>query len=165
MERKPVIRVIVHEDYKSVEQLQQDRPNSDLALVQFAGELPAGYAPTSWINVFTPTTDRFWLYVAGYGVSDLAQADSGELRFSKVTIENAILNKEQSFFQGNQSDGFGICKGDSGGPAYMKIQNEFYVIGVVSAIQGGCKGTSFLNQTLYYANWIQQSLTRLLIPN
>jgi len=49
------------------------------------------------MNSFSPSIDRFWLYVAGYGVSDEVKADFGELRFSRVTIEGALLNQSQSF--------------------------------------------------------------------
>lgn len=162
MEQKPVTKVIVHEDYKSFDVPGLNKPNSDIALVQFAGDLPAGYAPTSFIDTFNPSVDHFWLYVAGYGVSSDRIFDAGELRFSRVTIENALFNANQSFMRGNQSMSEGICKGDSGGPAYIKIQDEFYVIGVVSAIVDGCTGTSYFNQTLFYNEWIKINLSTLL---
>lgn len=160
-ERKKVTKVIVHENYKSFDLPKLNGPNFDLALVQFEGQLPSDYKPTTWIETFSPTTDRFWLYVAGYGVSDEIKADSGELRYSRVTIENAIQLTNQSYLVGNQSNAEGICKGDSGGPAYIRIQNEFYVLAVVSGIQGGCLGTSYFNQTLFYKDWIRSNL-RLL---
>ncbi len=160
-ERKQVTKVIVNENYKSFDIPGVNNPNYDLALVKFAGGLPPVYKPTSYIDTFRPGTDRFWLYVAGYGISDEVKADSGELRISKVTIESALINAGQSFMQGNQAKGEGICKGDSGGPAYIRLQDEFYVIGVVSAIKGGCLGTSYFNQTLFYQTWIKENLTRL----
>lgn len=161
MARKRIIKAVVHPNYKSFEIPKFNKPNWDLALVKFEGDLPEAYHPTTWINSFFPGADRFWLYVAGYGKSDTDQDDSGELRFSRVTIEKAMLTANESFMQGNQSPGEGICKGDSGGPAYIKIQNQFYVIGVVSAIVGGCRGTSYFNQTLFYQNWISETLSSL----
>lgn len=161
MEFRPIIDKIIHEDYKSFDLPKVNQPNSDLAVIKFTGKLPGGYTPTKWINSFTPGVDRFWLYVAGYGVSDEAKADFGELRFSKVTIENALLNTNQSFMTGNQSAGQGICKGDSGGPAYIKIKDEFYVVGIVSAIAGSCTGTSYFNQSQFYKDWIQENSHKL----
>ena len=163
--RHQVVRVLINEDYKLFDIPKVNQPNSDLALVQFEGPLPEGYAPTSYINTFQPQVDQFWLYVAGYGVSDEAKSDTGELRFSKAIIENALMNSAQSFMQGNQAGGFGICKGDSGGPAYIKIKDEFYVLGIVSAIVGGCNGTSYFNQTLFYQDWVQKSLSLLSVSN
>jgi len=158
MARKRIVKAVIHPNYKSFDVPKFNQPNWDLALVKFEGDLPEGYSSTTWINAFSPSVDRFWLYVAGYGKSDTDQDDSGELRFSRVTIEKALLTANESFMQGNQSPGEGICKGDSGGPAYIKIQNHFYVIGVVSAIVGGCRGTSYFNQTLFYQNWISETL-------
>ena len=157
LERHQVTKVSVHENYKNFAIPTAQQPNDDIALIQFAGPLPELYKPTDWISSFTANQDRYWLYVAGYGVSSELAFDTGELRFSKVIIENAT----QSFLQGNQSAGQGICKGDSGGPAYIKIENRFYVLGVVSAIVGGCKGTSYFNTTVFYDDWIQTQLKNL----
>ncbi|MBC7465117.1 MAG: trypsin-like serine protease [Bdellovibrio sp.] len=161
VEFRPIVKKIVHEKYKSFDIPKVNQPNNDIALVKFSGVLPAGYVKTKWINSFTPSIDRFWLYVAGYGVSSESAADFGELRFSKVTIENAKLNTGQSFMIGNQSTGEGICKGDSGGPAYIKIKDDFFVVGIVSAISGSCMGTSYFNQTQYYNEWIQENIIQL----
>lgn len=159
--RRPVVRAIVHENYKKFDLPKVNQPNWDIALVQFEGELPAEYQPTTWVASFSFSLDRFWLYVAGYGITQDGKDDSGELRFSRVIIEEAKSVATQSFLKGNQSGGEGICKGDSGGPAYVKIKNQFYVFGIVSAIVGGCRGKSYFNQTLYFQDWIQKSLDGL----
>lgn len=161
-ERHQVTKVKVHEGYSHFDIPFANQPNNDLALVQFVGDLPAGYKPTTWMRSFYPRRDRFWLYVAGYGVSDETKADSGVLRFSKVIIENALLNAQQSFMKANQSSGQGICKGDSGGPAYIKLNGEFYTLGIVTAIVGGCLGTSYFNQSVFYNDWIEKELRSLL---
>jgi len=160
MQFRPVVDVAIDlANYKTFDLPSQNKPNYDVALVRFSGDLPAGYTPTKWITSFTPKENRFWLYVAGYGVSDIDLADSGELRFSKVTIENFFST--QSFMVGNQSSGEGICKGDSGGPAFIKIKDQFFVVGIVSAIQGGCTGNSFFNQTQFYSDWIAENSAKL----
>lgn len=161
LEQHPVVAKIVSADYRSFDIPKVNAPNNDIALIKFSGNLPAEYKPTTWITSFTPSENRFWLYVAGYGVSSEPAADSGELRFSKVTIENNLLNLSQSFMTGNQSNGEGICKGDSGGPAYIKKGNQFFVVGIVSAIAGSCAGTSYFNQTQFYNTWIQDNLDTL----
>jgi secreted trypsin-like serine protease len=161
-ERHQVTNVKVPDDYKSFNLPFVNQPNNDVALVQFAGALPAAYKPIPWMSSFIPNQDRFWLYVAGYGVSNEELGDTGELRFSKVVIEDALLNAQQSFMKGNQSNGQGICKGDSGGPTYIKFKNDFYVLGVVSAIVGGCTGTSYFNKTVFYDAWIQEEYLKLL---
>lgn len=158
LERRAVVGAIVHRNYKKFDLPKLNQPNDDLALVKFEGVLPNDYRPTSLVTQFVSNQDRFWLYVAGYGVSDEDAGDNGEIRFSRVTIEHYLLHANQSFMVGLQSNGEGICKGDSGGPAYIKIESEFYVLGIVSAIQGGCRGTSYFNQSLYYLEWIKKNI-------
>lgn len=159
--RRSVVKAVVHENYKAFDLPKFNQPNWDIALVQFEGDLPVEYRPTTWVASFAFSLDRFWLYVAGYGITQDGKDDSGELRFSRVIVEEAKSVATQSFLKGNQSGGEGICKGDSGGPAYVKIKDQFYVLGIVSAIVGGCRGQSYFNQTLYFQNWIQQSLSQL----
>lgn len=162
LERHAVVDKIIHESYKKFDLPKFNAPNYDLALVKFSGDLPEGYQPTTWINSFNTTADRFWLFVAGYGDSQENKGDVGEIRFSQAIIENNHLNANQSFMAGNQSFAKGICKGDSGGPAYIKKDNKFYVLGVVSAVTGACFGTSYFNQTQFYNEWIQDSLKTLV---
>lgn len=160
--RLKAVNSIVHEKYNSFNVPQLNQPNWDIALIRFEGNLPPEYKPTVWMSSFTPNIDRFWLYVAGYGKSADKKDDTGELRFSRVTIEQALFNINQSFLQGNQNNGEGICNGDSGGPAFIKIQDRFYVLGITSAIVRGCQGTSYFNQTTYYKDWIESSLNQIL---
>jgi hypothetical protein len=161
-ERKAVVKKpLVHPKYNSFDIPRVNQPNYDLALVQFEGLLPAGYAPAQWSQNDLVGQDRFWLFVAGYGETAEGQDDAGEIRFSRVTIENAAFNQQQSFMIGNQRGGEGICKGDSGGPAYQKVNGNFLVTGIVSAITGGCNGMSFFNKTSYYGDWIQQAFAAL----
>ncbi len=168
--RLQITKVIVNKDYHDFAAPSDEKPNHDLALVQFAGELPAQYKPTTWITRFktihqtaVSTPEFFWFYVAGYGVSDEAKEDSGELRFSKVIVEAGLVLSQSNYMRANQTQGFGVCKGDSGGPAYIKIGNKFYVAGVLSAVSGSCFGVSYFNQTVFYSEWIQAALKILSI--
>ena len=51
-ERHTVIKIIRHENYSSFSRPADDEANNDLALVQFSGDLPAFYHPTTWVSSF-----------------------------------------------------------------------------------------------------------------
>lgn len=168
-ERHSVTHIIRHENYKSFSRPSEVQANDDIALVQFSGQLPAFYQPTTWVTTFNPSITRFWLPVAGYGETLEGQGDSGELRIGKATAFN--FDPTASFFTVDQTSREGICKGDSGGPAYLKIKDHYFVLGIVSAIDNHspdgqitlerCYGTSYFNSTLYYQDWISRNLKHL----
>ncbi len=165
-QRHPVIRVIKHDLYKSFHLPREGMPNYDLALVEFSGELPATYRPTSWVTSWQNQQQRFSLPVAGYGETKAQKGDAGELRIGKIIVFDYDVQKH--YFRADQLSGEGICKGDSGGPVFLKIDQNFYIVGVVSGIEnktanGGipnqqCEGISYFNSTLFYQNWIETSL-------
>lgn len=165
-ERHSVSKIIRHENYKTFARPSDMQANNDVALVQFEGSLPGFYQPTTWVTKFKPSIKRFWLPVAGYGETLEGQGDSGELRIGKATAFN--FESTASFFTVDQSSREGICKGDSGGPAYLKIKDHYFVLGIVSAIDNHspdgqialerCYGTSYFNSTLYYQDWIVKNL-------
>ena len=113
-ERHAVTKIIRHEDYNSFSRPDDANANHDLALVQFSGNLPDFYKPTSWVTRFNPTANRFRLPVAGYGETLEGLGDSGELRTGQATVFD--FNSTASYFKADQSNQEGICKGDSGGP-------------------------------------------------
>lgn len=112
-ERHAVVKMLSHSGYKHFDKPFDNQPNNDLALVQFSGNLPTGYSPTSWVSYFPTVQSRFSLPVAGYGETHEGQGDSGELRLGQVTVYE--FSTSLSYFKGDQLIAQGICKGDSGG--------------------------------------------------
>jgi len=158
--RLSVKTVTIHEDYKNFKLPALNIPNNDLALISFDGELPPDYKPTQILKSFNVHENRFWLYASGYGESAFNQGDTGEIKFSQMTIIDALMTKNQSFFKADQSNGQGICKGDSGGAVFMKIGLNFYIVGLVSGISAAtCNQNSYLNQIVYYHDWILSRIT------
>ncbi len=163
-------------EQKAVVQTVTERPATlpaneefDLALVRFSGTLPKTYTPTSFVTAFSAPSARFYLSVAGYGESLSHADDAGELRFGLALIYD--WNPNLSQFHADQTNGLGVCHGDSGGPAYVKIKDDYFVLGVVSAVAGltpagasvadECKGKSFFSSTIYFQKWIADGLKKL----
>jgi secreted trypsin-like serine protease len=139
-----------------------DRPANqeqlDIAMVKFAGGLPAGYRAAKTLSLADARdalSKASEIVLAGYGVTKhtpedaLAQASglpqsgpdtSGTLR--KVTVKVQAVGQVSALVGiPNQ----GACHGDSGGPAYVKYNGETYAVGVTSrgiAADGSCDGNA-----------------------
>lgn len=169
LERHAVTKIIKHDLYKTFDRPRENQPNYDLALVQFAGKLPENYTPSKWVTNFHTAETRFWLAVAGYGETKAFAGDSGELRLSRISVYD--FNSQNHYFKADQGNGFGICKGDSGGPVFIQLNDNYLILGVVSGVenktpQGGtpsehCRGISYFNSTIFYQHWIETSLNSL----
>jgi secreted trypsin-like serine protease len=161
--RHAVLEVFTPDEYKTFDLPTLQKPNSDLTIIRFAGDLPANYHPVAWTD-FTYDQSSVWTFVAGYGTSSNSNVDSGSLRIAKVT--NPRIDGSQSYFIGQQNLGSGVCHGDSGGPVFVKYANDYILIGVTSSVvprdplhpellvADPCFGTSYFNNAYYYRAWI-----------
>lgn len=162
--KQAVIRAIAHPLYKSFKSPSVIAPNYDVGLVQFSGPAPAGKRFTKWIHQLNTTDLKFTWTAAGYGETLNGKGDSRVLRIAKIFVYNysAMFN----FFRADQTGGTGICKGDSGGPVFYNLANDYYVIGVSSGVTGidangnqvseMCFGTSFFSATIFYHRWFSE---------
>ncbi|UXR64197.1 trypsin-like serine protease [Bdellovibrio bacteriovorus] len=142
----------------------EDFDTGDIAMIHFTGTVPAGYKPVTFLPNKRSLKTGMEITVAGYGISDGVTGDGvGRLRSTKVTISN--LNYSTSEFLIDQTKGTGACHGDSGGPAYVEIKGELYLMGVTSRgvkdDNNDCSQFSAFTSTLYYKTWINRMATKL----
>ncbi|UYL08368.1 trypsin-like serine protease [Bdellovibrio sp. SKB1291214] len=81
------------------------------------------------------------------------------LKSTSVVIENLPNTHEVIVRHDNQH---GPCSGDSGGPAYLKMGNDYYVWGIVSRSLLGCSTTTTYTNVLSFNSWIKQQSAVLL---
>lgn len=91
------------------------------------------------------------------------------------TLINQILISNNHFATGpdldflyvDQSEGKGICSGDSGGAAYYQVNGKYYVVGVASYVgnsvseDGVCAGFAAYTQVLRYRSWIDANFNAM----
>lgn len=146
---------------------------NDLALLRFDGDLPAGYEPMPLPSEQDLKAMGRSFYATGFGTvtgrKDLTERQSGVLRYVQVAMNEPSLTATMPQFTLNQQNGHGICFGDSGGPAFVKIGDRRVLIGVASAVFSMdkearkktdfdiCLYHSIYMSTYYHLPWIQRT--------
>lgn len=147
----------------------------DIALITFAGGLPKGYKPVTIAPENFPLKRGYQLTAVGYGRTTGKNPPSKEdkqgmarLRSVHLTVE--ALTEDGHYFLVNQTQGTGVCNGDSGGPGLMRYHDVNYVVGVVSSVvwTGEAKdGDTCSERARYmrvsgYTDWISKTLKNLV---
>lgn len=165
------VAFLTHNLYSSAKNLH------DLAIIRFNGQAPRGYQPAVVAPASFPVKTPYAFSAIGYGrLSGLPAASekdaqgSGRLRSTDLNIK--ALSKDEKTFIVNQSQGRGICSGDSGGPALMRLGGKDYIVGVASAVvwsdankrknRDSCSDRSLYMNVSRYGVWIRDTSQYLL---
>lgn len=138
----------------------------DIALLHFSGKLPAPYKPIQMlpVNLQDLLTENTPVTVLGYGVNDGITSEGAKvLRRGEVLIAEAEFGKSEVLV--NQSHGQGVCHGDSGGPAFIKVENTYYLWGITSrgigSLANACNQYAAMTSTIHYRTWINRMNVKL----
>lgn len=162
--------------YENTDYKKKDYSNrNDIALVLMTENAPLNYMPVLLPDQNFPLRQGFHFTALGYGrfserstAHDL-QAGSGRLRQTILRIEEFYSDNKQ--FRVDQTQGKGVCSGDSGGPALVRYRGKNYVVGVASAIWweetetpplNKCSQKSIYMNVKAYKGWIDDGLGDLL---
>lgn len=130
--------------------------------MEFAGQIASGYQPIAILENSELLMPGMPLTLVGYGRLSDTQRGTGERLSVDTKFKNYISEGE---FSGlvvtgptpNQS----ACKGDSGGPAYAKIDNRWTVIGATQGPDNIFAGTLSCNEgngiwnfIAHYKDWL-----------
>ena len=145
---------------------QNEETNSgDIALVKFSGGLPPGFKPAQILKDRSQLQNNAPVLLAGYGITDgVTHAGAGVLRSVQVTIENAAYSESEVLVA--QHDKRGACHGDSGGPAYVRVNGQLFLWGVtnrgVNDPNNDCTVSAAYADILFYQDWLQKTAAELM---
>jgi secreted trypsin-like serine protease len=131
----------------------------DLALIYFHGGLPNGYRPVTLADAGFQLNVGDKITMLGYGVtSGRKNSGSGLLR----QANSSIIGKQsdsQIITDGRKSS---VCFGDSGGPAFIRIGNQYIQWGIASSVMNkACNEYSIHTSIMEYRNWINSTINKL----
>jgi hypothetical protein len=145
---------------------QDEEFNSgDIAMIKFSGGLPAGYRPAQILNDKAALQNGTVVTLAGYGISDgAAHTGGGNLRYTDVKIQNASYSESEVLVA--QTEGKGACHGDSGGPAYVRVNGQLMLWGVtnrgVNDPKNDCSVSAAYANILYHTEWLKETSAELM---
>lgn len=84
---------------------------------------------------------------------EIVSSGDGILRTTEAPISGIF--KTEVFLDERKA---GTCNGDSGGPAYIKQNGEFFLFGVTSRGSALCNESGVYTNALYYRQWINETI-------
>jgi hypothetical protein len=125
---------------------------SDVALLHFAGGLPSGYVVSDILPFDQMPKNGDEVTLAGYGITNGAtNFGAGLLRKVQVKVLNANFSATEIEF--DESEGGGACNGDSGGPAYVMVNNHPFLFALTSRGGSECNQDVIYTKISAYADW------------
>ena len=155
-EFRTVTAVTAHPDYckKSECGTEYSKDDFDILVVEFSGDLPFGFTPVE-IASKSHLINGVKIHLAGYGMNEFGKYDD-TLNVTEVPFDH--LNGVAEF-RTIETDS-GSCSGDSGGPAYIFLDNKLFLAGLTSRGDGPCRSFGIYTLVDYFSEWILDTMTK-----
>lgn len=126
-----------------------------------ATAVPVKLLPEEYLNRAEQKTifenETFKATLLGVGVTDMVEMkEAHEMR--EVTVPAYFKN---NLLITDQRDGRGACLGDSGGPAFIEINSETYLVGVTHGPHGNvktCNGEGEFTNPIFFLDFIESAI-------
>ena len=132
--------VLKHKDWDPDSESMNNSAN-DVALVVLKQNLPSAYRV---LKIADPAAVDFIngeIRFIGYGVVNYKAGGSAILRRTSLPIDKAAVYTDRNLVKIDQSNGHGVCSGDSGGPSLVKVNGQEQILGINSVVGGASKET------------------------
>lgn len=147
-------------------QAWEAHPDEDLALIQLSTEAPE-FTEVLPLPQAHQNYAAQYVEAAGYGRLSGRKEDldtDGVLRQATLTIFR--YHPEEPHFKVDQTQGVGICHGDSGGAGLFEAGGQSLILGVAIQGYGGksddrCRGVGEYVNVQVYREWIESQLSIL----
>lgn len=143
---------------------------NDIAVLRISEDAPAkaviASLPQEALAAGTYSTRTF-----GVGRTGSAKMDSSEMRM--VNLKGEVMSSRPLFIQYIQTNGKGVCSGDSGGPHFIYKKNQPVLVAITTQSEDVgsdpakedpdyCRRKSIATLTGAYAQWIQKATKDIL---
>ena len=128
---------------------------NDLSIVEFEKDLPQGYSPVE-LSTFDQVQSDTEVYLAGYGADEKQKYDV--LKVTHVAVKQ-ISDTE---FKTSELKS-GSCDGDSGGPAFIQLEDKLLLAGITSRGDEACRKHGIYTIPVAHSEWITETIFEL--PN
>jgi len=136
-------QVAIHPDF-DVNALGTNAAINDIALIRVDHDFPSWLVPVRLASGLANDGAFVDVLAAGYGMSrDRALGTAGTLRERHFDMLDELDNRSHLFFlidhkaTKRHANDNGICRGDSGGPVFLRDGKGYVMVGVISAVMGG----------------------------
>ncbi len=153
---------------------EQTAPHHDISWARLASAAPASFKPVTILKSSAPLKAKPEVLIAGFGQTASICPDEGcsdELREATTQVVNFIETRGDYAFivTHDPINHRSACRGDSGGPAYIKQKDKWLLAGIVHGFDDETTQTETIEgqecesgQIIYtfispYVEWIQKT--------
>jgi secreted trypsin-like serine protease len=152
---------------KEHEEYQKDKNSHfDMAVLKLNKEIPEDYEPISILPAAIELKNGDLVLSMGYGIK-YDNEQYSKKRLNKVDSVRVVEDQGTKILL-DQTNGRGICSGDSGGPTLYKHQGKYYLLGINSGVQSlykdvkaTCKMHGVLIKAQTFKPWILKMIQEI----
>lgn len=150
-----------HEEYQVKKQ-----SHFDMAVVKISKDIPAEYEPIGILPASVELAAGDQVTILGFGL----KSESPKIEADSLNKATGVPVKED---QGtrillDQTQGRGLCSGDSGGPTFYTYQGKNYLVGINESVMGltpqdkpTCRSTGVIVKVQTFKPWILKAVKEL----